>query len=100
MSRKRNGDKSMEYPSSNNNKKEIIFKVERKTLIQVIILLLMTLIILGCAANRETKQLVCRDTDETTIGWISAESPQSYWIVDNMTGKTMEFSKNKCSIKG
>ena len=99
MSRKRNGDKSMELPSSAKPKKEITFRVERKILIQVIILIILSLIILGCAAGKETKQVICRNSFYAVNGWVSAENSQSYWVVDSQ-GKTMEFSKNNCSIKG
>lgn len=99
MSRKRNSDKSMELPSSVKPKKEITFKIERKTLIQIIILILISLVILGCAAGQEQKNITCRDNFQIISGWVSAENTYSYWVVDNQ-GKTMEFSKNKCSIKG
>lgn len=98
MSRKRNSDKSMELPASA-KPKEFIFKIERKTFIQVIILVLTALMILGCAAAQEPKKVMCSENSYTVNGWVSAESTQSYWVVDGM-GKTMEFSKNKCSIKG
>lgn len=99
MSRKRNSDKSMELPSSVKQKKEITFKIERKTLIQIIILILISLVILGCAAGQERKNVTCRDNSQIISGWVSAENTYSYWVVDSQ-GKTMEFSKNKCSIKG
>ena len=99
MSRKRNSDKSIELPSSDKPKKEITFRIERKTLIQVIILIILSLIILGCAAGKETKQVICRDSFHTVNGWVSAENSQFYWVVDGQ-GNTMEFSKNNCSIKG
>ena len=99
MSRKRNSDKSMELPSSAKPKKEITFRVERKILIQVIILIILSLIMLGCAAGKETKQVICRNSFHTVNGWVSAENARSYWVVDGQ-GNTMEFSKNNCSIKG
>lgn len=99
MSRKRNSDKSMELPSSAKPTKEFIFRIERKTFIQVIILVLTALMILGCTAAQEPKKVMCSENSYTINGWVSAESTQSYWVVDGM-GKTMEFSKNKCSIKG
>ena len=99
MSRKRNSDKSMELPSSAKPKKEITFRVERKILIQVIILIILSLIILGCAAGKETKQVICRNSFYAVNGWVSAENSQSYWVVDSQ-GKTIKKKKNNCSIKG
>lgn len=99
MSRKRNSDNSIEWPASAKPRKEIIFKVERKTFIQVIILILTALMILGCAAAQEPKKVMCSDYSHTVSGWVSAENSQSYWVVDGQ-GKTMEFSKNRCSIRG
>ena len=64
-----------------------------------IILIILSLIILGCAAGKETKQVICRNSFYAVNGWVSAENSQSYWVVDSQ-GKTMEFSKNNCSIKG
>lgn len=99
MSRKRNSDKSIELPSSAKPGKELTFKIQRKTFIQIIILILISLMILGCAASREPKKVMCRDSSHTVAGWVSAENSQSFWVVDGM-GNTMEFSKNNCSIKG
>ena len=99
MSRKRNNKNSIEWPSSAKPRKEIIFKIERKTFIQVIILLLIILIVLGCTIGQETKTVYCKENSQVVKGWVSAESTQSYWVVDGL-GKIMEFSKNKCSIRG
>lgn len=101
MSRKRNNDNSIEWPSSGKPRKEIIFKIERKTFIQVIILILTALIILSWTVTQEPKnrKVVCKNHFHTVSGWVSAENYRSYWVVDGQ-GKTMEFSKNKCSIKG
>ena len=79
--------------------KRIEFSIEKEKLITIIILILSLFIVLGCVSKNKVRETVmCYDGFSSITGWVSAENSQKYWVVDE-TGKTMEFSRNKCFIK-
>lgn len=79
--------------------KRVEFSIEKEKLITIIILILSLFIVLGCVSKNKVRETaMCYDGSTSITGWVSAKTSHSYWVVDE-TGKTMEFSRNKCSIK-
>ena len=101
MSKRMNNNNNTQLPSpASPDKKNIYFTIERGRLIKIIILIFLLLFVLGCTAkSKGTKTVSCSNSFNNAHGWVSAESNNNFWVV-NENGKVMEFEKSDCSIKG